>query len=287
MQININNISHIYEQNSPFERKALHNVSVNIEKGQYVAVVGQTGSGKSTLVQHINGLLLPSEGSIQVGDFILTSKTKKRKLKPLREKVGYVFQNPEQQLFEETVEKEVLFGLLNFGYTMNLAKKRAHEALALVGIKKEFFQVSPFHLSGGQMRRVAIASILALKPEVLILDEPTAGLDSTGRKEVMELFAKLNKEKQTTIILVTHQMEDVAKFAEKVFVMQDGKLIAAESPQNLFYNDKFIANAHLDIPETISFMKKFDERTNRKMQFKGLTIEEAANYIQRVSLNKE
>jgi energy-coupling factor transport system ATP-binding protein len=287
MQINISNISHIYEKNSPFERKALHNVSGTIEKGQYVAVVGQTGSGKSTLVQHINGLLLPTEGSIQVGDFTLTPKTKNSKLKPLREKVGYVFQNPEQQLFEETVEKEVLFGLQNFGYPLNLAKNRAHEALALVGIKKELFQASPFHISGGQMRRVAIASILALKPEILILDEPTAGLDSTGRKEIMELFNNLNKEKQTTIILVTHHMEDVANYADEVLVMHDGKLIAAESPTELFYNKKLMKEAQLDVPETISFMKKFDDRMNRKQQFKGLTIEEAASYIQSVSLNKE
>jgi energy-coupling factor transport system ATP-binding protein len=287
MQIDIKNLSYTYNENSPFEKKALQNISLTIEKGSYVAIVGQTGSGKSTLVQHINGLLLPTEGSVKVGTITLDSKVKKKVIQSLRRKVGYVFQNPEQQLFEETVEKEVLFGLHNFGFSKREAKRRAHEALKLLGINESLFQTSPFHLSGGQMRRVAIASILALQPDVLILDEPTAGIDPNGQKELMDLFSTYNKEKQTTIILVTHQMEDVANYADKVVVMQNGELIIVDHPQAIFHNEQLINDVQLDVPETISFMKKYEERTQVNLKFQGLTMEDAADFIQSAISCKE
>jgi energy-coupling factor transport system ATP-binding protein len=287
MQIEISNLSYTYNENSPFEKKALQNVSFTIEQGKYVAVVGQTGSGKSTLVQHINGLLLPTEGSIKVGTMTIEPKTKKKTLKPLRRKVGYVFQNPEQQLFEETVEKEVLFGLHNFGYSNREATRRAHEALSLVGINASLYKVSPFQLSGGQMRRVAIASVLAFEPQVLILDEPTAGLDPIGKREIMDLFATYKDEKQATIILVTHQMEDVATYANEVIIMQNGKLIEKKHPQEIFHNEQLINDVQLDVPEAITFMKKYEQKINANRPFAGLTMEDAADFIQGVILRKE
>jgi energy-coupling factor transport system ATP-binding protein len=287
MEIELTNISYSYEKDSPFEKEALRNISLSIKSGTYTAIVGHTGSGKSTLLQHLNGLLLPTSGKLNIGEVTIDSKTKKKHLKDLKRNVGYVFQNPEHQLFEETVEKEVLFGLLNFGYSKERALIKAHEALQLTGIDKNLYQRSPLELSGGQMRRVAIASIIAVEPKVLILDEPAAGLDFSGRKKIMDLFTTLHKEKNITIILVTHQMEDVAAYAEHVFVMKHGELIGQGTPQEVFYNEAILEQAQLDVPETVLFMKHFDEKFQLNTRYNSLSIESAVNYITHALKDKE
>jgi energy-coupling factor transport system ATP-binding protein len=270
MQINIQDLEHRYQAKTPFERVALYDVDMEIADGSYSAVIGQTGSGKSTLLQHLNGLLRPSKGTIQIGDFTL---------KALRKKVGIVFQFPEHQLFEETVERDICFGPINFGVSEEEAKKRARAALKLVGLPEKYLEVSPFDLSGGQMRRVAIAGVLAMEPEVLVLDEPTAGLDPRGRKEIMDLFYSMHKEKNLTTILVTHSMEDAAMYADSIYVMNNGTVGLKGTPREIFSNPEKIQEFGLDVPETVLFMKKLEDRLGRKLGGICLTIEEAADAI--------
>src|SRR5574344_1324100 len=241
MQIEVKNISYTYNL-SPKERfKALDNVSFSIEKGEFVAVVGKTGAGKSTLMQMLNGLLLPDEGEVDIDEFVVSKDKKKRskKLFLLRKKVGLVFQFPEYQLFEETVLKDVMFGPLNFGASEDEAKEMAIKALKEVGINEEYFSRSPFELSGGEKRRVAIAGILSLNPEVLVLDEPTAGLDPQGEKEMMKLFKSIY-DLGKSIILVTHNMEIVLKYAEEVCVMSKGIMMKETTPLKLFQDTEFL-----------------------------------------------
>src|SRR5699024_4340202 len=207
MDIEFKQVSYTYQENTPFAHQALDRIDFKMESGEFIAVVGHTGSGKSTLLQHMNGLLLPTTGEIKVGDFILSKENKRQDLKKLREKVGIVFQYPEHQLFEETVERDISFGPKNFNVPSEIIKKRISEVMQMVNLDQTFLEKSPFELSGGQMRRVAIAGVLAMEPEVLILDEPTAGLDPQGQQEMMEMFYGLHQEKQLTTILVTHQMD--------------------------------------------------------------------------------
>lgn len=194
---------------TPFERLALYDINASIKEGSYVAVIGHTGSGKSTLLQHLNGLLKPTKGQISLGDTVILAGKKNKELKKLRKKVGIVFQFPEHQLFEETVLKDISFGPMNFGVKKEDAEQKAREMPQLVGLSEELLDRSPFELSGGQMRRVAIAGVLAMDPEVLVLDEPTAGLDPRGRKEIMDMFYELHQRGNLTTILVTHSMEDL------------------------------------------------------------------------------
>lgn len=236
--VKFNHVDYVYNHKSPMEFKALRDVNLEIIEGDFVALVGRTGCGKSTLIQNINGLLHPFEGEVEIFDYLNVRKKRKRKgnLHKLRKKVGLVFQFPEYQLFEETVEKDVAFGPKNFGLKEEEALKKAHEALAKVGLDESFYKRSPFELSGGEKRRVAIAGILAIEPQLLIVDEPTAGLDPFGALSVMDLFKAIH-ESGTTIILVTHDMNLVLNYANKVIVMDKGKIIKVSSPNELFKED--------------------------------------------------
>jgi energy-coupling factor transport system ATP-binding protein len=287
MDIEVKNLSYKYDKNSPFEREAIKDISLTIERGTFTAIIGHTGSGKSTLLQHFNGLLLPTFGEVRIGEVTIHRKSKEKNIKHLRKDIGFVFQNPEHQLFEETVEKEVLFGLMNFGYDEATAIQKAHQALKLVGIEQALYKRSPFQLSGGQMKRVAIASVLALQPKVLILDEPGAGLDFQGRQQLMDLFSFLNKEKNMTIILVTHNMNDVSNYAEKMFVLSNGKLVVTGSPQEVFHDEGIVAKHKLKVPETVHFMNMFEEKFKENKSFQGLSLEDAAMHIFNCLQHKE
>ena len=259
MQIEVKNVSYTYYVSKNEFFKALENVSFTIEKSDFVAVVGKTGAGKSTLMQILNGLLLPSEGEVIIDDFVV-SKDKKRRSKKLfllRKKVGMVFQFPEYQLFEENVLKDVMFGPKNFGFNEEEAKQVSIEALKNVGIGENYFLRSPFELSGGEKRKIAIAGILASNPDILVLDEPTAGLDPSSKIEIMNLIKKLNNEGKT-IILVTHDMDVVMNYAKKVVVLNDAKLIKVTTPDKLF-NDKDIENYSLEIPTLYKFKKALEK----------------------------
>lgn len=259
MQIEVKNVSYTYFVSKNESFKALDDVSFSIEKGDFVAVVGKTGAGKSTLMQILNGLLLPSAGEVVIDDFVV-SKDKKRRSKKLfllRKKVGMVFQFPEYQLFEENVLKDVMFGPKNFGLNEEEAKKVSIEALNSVGISESYFKRSPFELSGGEKRKIAIAGILASNPDILVLDEPTAGLDPSSKTEIMDLIKKLHEEGKT-IILVTHDMDVVMKYTKKVVVLNDAKLVKVTTPENLF-NEKDIENYSLEIPTLYKFKKALKE----------------------------
>lgn len=236
--IKFENVFYTYSPGSPFEYEALNDINLAINPGSFTCIVGKTGCGKSTLIQQMNGLLFPTKGKVIVDEFIVSNKRKERtkKLQKLRKRVGVVFQFSEYQLFEETVEEDVCFGPLNFGVKKDEAIKIAHEALLKVGIKEDYFKKSPFELSGGEKRRVSIAGILALNPDVIVLDEPTAGLDPIGSNEILSLFKKINEEGKT-IILVTHDMNIVFKYASDVIVMDDGKVVKISKPQELFSED--------------------------------------------------
>ena len=238
MSIEFRQVFYTYSPKTPFENEALNDVSLTIKDGSFTALVGHTGCGKSTLIQHLNGLLIPSSGEVQVGDYINSHENRKmrKKIHELRRKVGLVFQFSESQLFEETVESDVAFGPSNFGVKKDEALKIAHESLKLVGLDESFYKKSPFDLSGGEKRRVAIAGVLALKPDILVLDEPTAGLDPKGTRELLKLIKELNK-KGTTIILVTHDINIVYQFASDVIVMDKGRVEKASTPGELFSED--------------------------------------------------
>jgi len=236
MPIIFKELSHEYAPNSPFAYKALKEVDLEIVEGKMTAIVGATGSGKSTLVQHLNALLLPTAGELHIVDRVINSKDKPKNLKSLRKHVGLVFQFPEYQLFEETILKDVAFGPQNFGVSQSEATEEAIKALKLVGIDEEYYQRSPIDLSGGQKRRVAIAGILAMNPEVLVLDEPTAGLDPQGAKQMMDLFKTLNKEYNKTVLVVTHDMEQVLDYCDEVIVVEDGR-IAMHTDKVSFFSD--------------------------------------------------
>lgn len=237
MPIRFNDVFYTYQANSPFKSEALRGVSLEIKEGSFTCVVGHTGSGKSTLVQQLNGLLIPTSGSVEVNGFIVQKKHKSLKnLHNLRKEVGIVFQFARYQLFEESIEQDVAFGPMNFGVKKEEALEIAHKCLKTVGIDESLFKRSPFEVSGGQRRRVAIAGILALQPKILVLDEPTAGLDPRGAAEILELFKSLN-EKGTTIILVTHDINIVYQYADDVIVMNEGKIELHCSPEELFKED--------------------------------------------------
>lgn len=266
--IETRNLTYIYDKKDPNGFDALHDINIRIEKGDFVAIVGKTGSGKSTLVQTFNALLLPTSGETRVENFIITGDKKRlkkelkelpieaqkdnKKLSKLRKKVGMVFQFPEYQLFAENVLKDVMFGPKNFGLSEEEAKKKSIEALKSVGLNEKYFQKSPFELSGGEKRRVAIAGILASEPEVLILDEPTAGLDPIGKREIMELIKKYHESGDKTIIVVTHDMDIVLNYAKKVIVLSDSKLIETLTPSELF-NTHDLTNYSLEIPTIYKF----------------------------------
>ncbi|MCY7772244.1 energy-coupling factor ABC transporter ATP-binding protein [Bacillus haynesii] len=279
MDIEIKDVEHRYQMKTPFERLAIYDVNAVIKEGSYVAVIGHTGSGKSTLLQHLNGLLKPTKGQIRLGEDVLEAGKKNKHLKALRKKVGIVFQFPEHQLFEETILKDIAFGPINFGMSREKAEEKAREMLKLVDLDEELSDRSPFELSGGQMRRVAIAGVLAMEPEVLVLDEPTAGLDPRGRKEIMDMFYSLHKQRKLTTILVTHSMEDAAAYADELIVMHKGTVKAKGTPRELFSRKDDIAALGLDLPETIKLQKRLEETLGITFKAPILTVEEAASEI--------
>ena len=268
MGIALENVSFTYQEGTPLASAALLDVSLTIEDGSYTALIGHTGSGKSTILQLLNGLLVPSQGSVRVFDTLITSTSKNKDIRQIRKQVGLVFQFAENQIFEETVLKDVAFGPQNFGVSEEDAKKIAREKLALVGIDESLFNRSPFELSGGQMRRVAIAGILAMEPAILVLDEPTAGLDPLGRKELMNLFKKLHQSGMT-IVLVTHLMDDVAEYANQVYVMEKGRLVKGGKPSDVFQDVVFMKEVQLGVPKITAFCKRL---ADRGVSFKRLPI---------------
>ncbi len=268
MGIALKNVSFTYQEGTPLASTALSDVSLTIEDGSYTALIGHTGSGKSTILQLLNGLLVPSQGSVRVFDTLITSTSKNKDIRQIRKQVGLVFQFAENQIFEETVLKDVAFGPQNFGVSEEDAEQIAREKLALVGIAESLFDRSPFELSGGQMRRVAIAGILAMEPAILVLDEPTAGLDPLGRKELMNLFKKLHQSGMT-IILVTHLMDDVAEYANQVYVMEKGRLVKGGKPSDVFQDVVFMEEVQLGVPKITAFCKRL---ADRGVSFKRLPI---------------
>ena len=268
MGIALENVSFTYQEGTPLASTALSDVSLTIEDGSYTALIGHTGSGKSTILQLLNGLLVPSQGSVRVFDTLITSTSKNKDIRQIRKQVGLVFQFAENQIFEETVLKDVAFGPQNFGVSEEDAEQIAREKLALVGINESLLNRSPFELSGGQMRRVAIAGILAMEPAVLVLDEPTAGLDPLGRKELMNLFRKLHQSGMT-IVLVTHLMDDVAEYANQVYVMEKGCLVKGGKPSDVFQDVVFMEEVQLGVPKITAFCKRL---ADRGVSFKRLPI---------------
>lgn len=279
MGITLKNVSYTYQAGTPFEGRALFDVTLSIKRGSYTAFIGHTGSGKSTIMQLLNGLNLPTAGSVTVEDREITANSKPKDIKQLRQKVGLVFQFPESQLFEETVLKDVAFGPQNFGISQEKAEQTAREKLAMVGISEELFEKNPFELSGGQMRRVAIAGILAMEPEVLVLDEPTAGLDPKGRKELMTLFKGLHQS-GLTIILVTHLMDDVADYADFVHVLEKGRLILSGHPKDVFQQVNLLEEKQLGVPKITKLAQNLQKR-GYMMETLPITLAEFKEVIAR------
>ena len=258
MSIIIKNLTHIYSPSSPFERVALSDINLTINDGDFVGIIGHTGSGKSTLIQHFNGLIMPNEGSVIIDGEDITQKG--YNMKNVRKKVGIVFQYPEYQLFEETVYKDIAFGPKNMGMTDEEIDKQIHDVIKMVGLKEKHLEKSPFELSGGQKRRVAIAGVLAMNPKILILDEPTAGLDPKGRDDILATIKKIHDEKGTTVILVTHSMEDIVKIAKSIIVMSDGKALMHESVKNVFSKPEFLKSIGLNVPQITEVVNKLKEK---------------------------
>ena len=277
MGISLENVSYIYQAGTPFEGRALFDMTTTIKDGSYTAFIGHTGSGKSTIMQLLNGLYIPTSGQVQVDDTIITSQSKNKDIKPIRKKVGLVFQFPESQLFAETVLEDVAFGPQNFGVSKEEAEQRAIESLKLVGLPEEFHEQNPFDLSGGQMRRVAIAGILAMQPDILVLDEPTAGLDPQGRKELMSLFKELHLSGMT-IVLVTHLMDDVADYATAVNVMEKGQLVLSGAPKDVFQKVTFLKEKQLGVPKITAFALQLQEKGYR-FETLPITIEEFVEVV--------
>lgn len=259
MSIIIENLTHIYMKGSPFEKTALNNVNVTINDGEFLALIGHTGSGKSTLIQHINGLLKPASGRIIIDDVDISSKSVK--MSTIRKKVGLVFQYPEYQLFEETIEKDIAFGPKNLGLSDDDINARVERAMNIVGLDYEKYKdKSPFEISGGQKRRVAIAGVVAMEPKVLILDEPTAGLDPKGRDDILGQIKELHKEYNMTIILVSHSMEDVAKLADRILVMHEGKCILDGKPSEIFKEIDTLESVGLAVPQVTYLIRELRKK---------------------------
>ncbi|GAA4723862.1 energy-coupling factor transporter ATPase [Brevibacillus fulvus] len=257
MPIIFEQVTHIYGAGTPFEKEALSAVSFAIPDEAFVGIIGQTGSGKSTLVQHLNGLLKPTRGRIQVGDWQIEPSS--RLPAEFRSNVGLVFQYPEHQLFEETVAKDVAFGPRNLGLSEEAALLRAKEALETVGLSyDELKDRSPFHLSGGQMRRVALAGVLAMQSKVLVLDEPTAGLDPAGRKEILEAIYRIHRERKLTTFLVTHSMEEASRYADFLLVMAEGKVVLQGTPAEVFAEEELLRHHALAVPQTVELIQQIN-----------------------------
>lgn len=277
--IRLENVSYTYMKGGPFEKKALNNVSLEVGKGEFIGLIGHTGSGKSTLIQLLNGLIKPDCGKIIIDGADITDKN--TKMRDIRFKVGLVMQYPEYQLFEETVLKDISFGPSNMGLNEDEVRQRAEFAANLVGLPKELLNKSPFDLSGGQKRRVAIAGVLAMEPKVLILDEPTAGLDPAGRDEILFKIKDMHERMALTVILVSHSMEDVARLADRILVMNKGSVEMLDTPENIFRNSQRLTEIGLNVPQVT---KITDELRRRGMPLKDgiYTINDALYCIKKV-----
>lgn len=277
MSIVIKNLSHIYDIGKPFETSALDNINISINEGEFVGLIGHTGSGKSTLIQHLNGLLKPTAGQIIINGLDLSAKNVK--VSDIRKKVGLVFQYPEYQLFEETVQKDVAFGPSNLKLSKREIDDRVKEAIEAVGLDYDSIKdKSPFQLSGGQKRRVAIAGVLAMNPEVLILDEPTAGLDPVGRDEILDRIKALHSEKNITVILVSHSMEDIAKYVGRIIVISGGSIVLDGTKKEVFRETQLLESIGLDIPQIKKLVIKLKE-LGLNIDTDIITIEEAKKAI--------
>lgn len=278
MSMQIENLSYIYGEGTAFEKKALDNVNLELPDGQFIGIIGHTGSGKSTLIQHLNGLLRATHGKIYYnGEDIYQEGYDMR---GLRSKVGLVFQYPEHQLFEVDVFTDVCFGPKNQGLPKEEVEARALEALRQAGLKEKHYRKSPFELSGGQKRRAAIAGILAMHPEVLVLDEPTAGLDPKGRDEILEQIARLHQERKITVLLVSHSMEDVAKYVDRILVMDDGKIAFDDVPKRVFQHYQELEKIGLAAPQ-VTYVVKALEAKGWKIDTDATTVEEARSAVLR------
>lgn len=266
MQISLKNVSYTYNYKTPYAREVLKDINLNVEEGSYTVIIGKTGSGKSTLIEHINGLLLPTHGEVLVNNvLIINPKSKKekrelaKKLKVLRQDVAVLFQFSEQQLFEISVLKDIIFAPLNYGISEESAISKAKELIKLVGLDKSYLDKSPFELSGGEMRKVALCGVLALEPKVLILDEPTVALDYKSREEIMTMVKKLKDELNMTIVLISHNMNYVLEYADKVFVLKNGKINFEGTVEELFADEKLLKENSLEQPELLKFYNKLQE----------------------------
>lgn len=279
MDIQLKNVNYKYNEGTPLEYQALHDITCNFPTGSFTAIVGHTGSGKSTLTRLLNGLLKPSSGNLRIGNRTITPHTSERDLKLLRKKIGTVMQFPEMQLFGQTVAEDIIFGPMNYGISYNDALEIAAEKLSTVGLDSSYLEQSPFDLSGGQQRRVAIAGVLALEPEILILDEPTIGLDPHGQQMVLSLYKEMNQTLGTTIILITHQMEDVVKYANEVLVLDEGKILTQGTPLEVFEQDYLLQKTRLDVPVSVSLAREMEAKYDFKFASLPLSIESLAEQM--------
>lgn len=282
MSLIVNHVNYIYGEKTAMEVRALSDVSFKIEDGEFIGVIGHTGCGKSTLMQLLNGILKPSSGEIYYNGQDISDDDFDKKL--LRSKVGLVFQYPEHQLFEVDVFTDVCFGPKNMGLDDSEIQLRAYDALKAVGLRDECFYVSPFDLSGGEKRRVAIAGVLAMKPDILILDEPTAGLDPKGREEILGLIKTLHDESNISIVLVSHSMEDVAEYADRIIVIDNGRLVFDDTPQNVFENHEVLNEMGLSVPSAKRVLYKLNEK-GIPVRTKAITVSDAVDEILRVYQN--
>ena len=278
MAITFKSLSYIYDEGMPYAHHALKDINLNIEEGKITAIIGKTGSGKSTLVEHLNALLVPSSGSLEIEDTIILPGKKNKGLKALRKKVGLVFQFSEYQLFEETILKDVAFGPKNYGPSEQEAIAKAKLALKMVGIDESYYETSPFDLSGGQKRRIAIAGILALEPKIIVLDEPTAGLDPKGSQEMIDLFVKLNKKAGITVILVTHDNEIVYNYADNTVLMADGEVKYSGNTLELFNDKEKVKVFNILEPKILSVKNALNDK-GFKIPSNVRTIDELAKYL--------
>ena len=280
MSIKIENLTHIYMPNSPLEKKALDNVNININDGDFVAIIGHTGSGKSTLIQHMNGLLNATSGNIIINDINIAAKG--ANMIDVRKQVGIVFQYPEYQLFEETIEKDIAFGPKNLALSQEEINARVKKSMEMVGLNFELYKnKSPFEISGGQKRRVAIAGVIAMEPKVLILDEPTAGLDPKGRDDILSQITKLHSTYGMTIVLVSHSMEDVARLADRVIVMNKGKVALEGKPEQVFKEVELLEEIGLGVPQVTYLMRALKKR-GFDISDEAYTVEQAKEELLKV-----
>lgn len=282
MSIRTENLTYIYGVGGPYEKKAIDDINIEIKDNEFIGIIGHTGSGKSTLIQHLNGLIKPTSGRVLVDGVDVNAKS--TNLKEIRAKVGLVFQYPEYQLFEETVYKDIAFGLNNFGLVDNI-EERILNAAQTVGLEEEILYKSPFDLSGGQKRKAAIAGVLALNPKYLILDEPAAGLDPQGRNAILKELYKIYKEQKITVVLVSHSMEDISKYADRILVMNKGRTEMFATPEDIYSNEEYLSSIGLDIP---SVSKVLNILRNEGYDIKNniFSIEDAADALYKLTGGK-